>query len=258
MTAESITALSSLIAALTGLLWPIIAVGLLIAFREPATRALKRFSERGGSLEVFGLRVEVATEQQQVLIEDLQKQVTELRRAVGLDKLGPTPPPNPSDVFGFERRADSAGAELPEKYGDAAGGRTSVVANRAVKRSRHPRLLWVDDHPENNALLAASLTRRGFVIDQATTSAEALARHASGGYDAIITDMGRDGADGRTDAGVDLTRRIRAADSAIPILIFCSSAGVERESGAAIAAGADLITSSTTQLVGWLDRIKQE
>lgn len=237
MSAEDITAWSALIAALTGVMWPIIAVGLLIAFRDPVMRALSRISEDGGTVEVFGVKIDVgkATEEQQALIEDLQEQVKLLRGAIGADakhSASPvtTPPPPPVDNgFGgvVDMYSSTRDPEAPPP------------------RRAHPRLLWVDDYPENNAVLVASLRNRGFEIDQVRSTAEAIAHFAPARYDAVVSDMGRP--EGR-DAGVALTATIRP-EAAIPILIFCSDGGVREFGDRAHAAGANIVTSSATVLM---------
>ena len=62
----------------------------------------------------------------------------------------------------------------------------------------NPRLLIVDDDPDVTAMLARSLTRRGFLIDTTGSPDEALQKAAATAYDGAILDLvmpGRDGAD---------------------------------------------------------------
>ena len=73
----------------------------------------------------------------------------------------------------------------------------SVVVQRlheqaAVLARAH--ILWVDDHPENNASIVELLSNYGVDVEVALTNAEALAqltRHPKR-YDVLISDMGRD------------------------------------------------------------------
>ena len=114
-----------------------------------------------------------------------------------------------------------------------------------------PRLLWVDDHPENNAVLTASLRSRGYVIVEVLDTASALEAFVPGAFDAVVSDMGRD----RADAGVDLTERIRKRDAAVPILIFCSIGAKRIYGGFARLAGATLVTESATLLTEKLEQL---
>ena len=280
MAVEQITAVTALIGAVTGMLWPVIAVGVLFAFRGPAMRALNRVSDDGGTIEVFGVKVNVgkATEEQQRLIEDVQQQLATLRDAIKLQgeigprrdsdrqssfldpsTLAPRPPAAPAPPPMAAAPIDdpfmplsqpmamaphpevAAGAGSTTSFGSA--GSPAIVA--PVARSATPRLLWVDDHPENNAVLMASLRNRGFIVVEALTTADALDRFTPGGFDTVISDMGRDTAD----AGVTLTERIRARDGDVPILIFCSI-GARRIYGPfALRVGATLVTESQSVLM---------
>lgn len=224
MTGAPLPELTAFVAAAASLLWPVIAVVALMMFRGPAMRALNRVTESGGTVEVFGVKVNVgkATEEQQVMIEDLQKQVQALRDKVGLGQ-------------------------------EAAMASESTAAVPAPERRPNPRILWVDDKPENNAVLVASLVNRGFHIEQSLTSEDAEIRFDAGNFDTVISDMGR-GADRA--AGLALIKALRGRGTSVPILIFCSNkaAAVYRE--AALDAGADLITDSATLLLEALMKLK--
>lgn len=54
------------------------------------------------------------------------------------------------------------------------------------------RILWVDDHPENNAPILELFRRYGAVIDCPTSNPEALRLLRAARYDVIISDVGRD------------------------------------------------------------------
>ncbi|UAJ10932.1 response regulator [Glacieibacterium megasporae] len=269
MDTRNVIAITGLIGAITGILWPVIAVGVLFAFRGPAMRALNRVSDDGGTIEVFGVKLNVgkATEEQQRMIEDLQKQVGTLRDAARVQgEIG-------QRASGFLDPSTSAGRVIaapprtipPAPLAQAPSGGEIMVgavpssdptppiavgsANPAalapLTRSSKPRLLWVDDHPENVALLRASLRSRGFVIVEASSTEVALDAFGSREFDAVISDMGRDTAD----AGVSLAARIRGVDANVPIFIFCSIGAVRIYGGFAKQAGATLVTDSATLLM---------
>ena len=114
-------------------------------------------------------------------------------------------------------------------------------------------VLWVDDRPENNALLIDQLMTDGVQVDVARTTEEGLALASRPGYGAVITDMGR-WEDGRyrTVAGLDFARRLRAAGDSTPAAGVHQRARVREHGDEARAAGAEAVTSSGVDLIGFL------
>lgn len=238
-TAAHFTEWTALITALATLMWPVIVVAALLAFRRPALRALEQVTQSGGTVEVFGVKVNVgkATEEQQALILDLQKQVHELHKHLAGGAAGTgVARPSASGLGRSDPRLDDRG------LGDRGiDDRRPVIPARAVHTN--PRLLWVDDEPDNNLVLVASLRQSGFVIVQEQSTEAALQRFAPGDFEAVVSDMGR--GSNRT-AGIDLIRAVRAKDAAIPILIFCSWRAASGYREQALAAGANAISESAT------------
>jgi CheY-like chemotaxis protein len=117
-------------------------------------------------------------------------------------------------------------------------------------------VLWVDDHPENNAILADSLLRDGVRIDTALSTDEALARLRRHRYAAVISDMGRaeDGAD-VPDAGLRLLDAVRRTQPALPFVIYCGERSALTYRDRALAAGATAITASPAEVVTQLQRL---
>jgi CheY-like chemotaxis protein len=69
------------------------------------------------------------------------------------------------------------------------------ILNRLERNAdllQRARLLWVDDHPENNTSIAEMLRRFGARVDTPKTNDSALALLDGAGYDVIITDVARD------------------------------------------------------------------
>ncbi len=66
-------------------------------------------------------------------------------------------------------------------------------------------VLWVDDHPANNAYEQRVLTALGIRLDLARSTAEALAKVGRSGYDVILSDMARS----TPDSGLGLLRKLR-------------------------------------------------
>ncbi|TML60775.1 MAG: response regulator [Actinobacteria bacterium] len=95
-----------------------------------------------------------------------------------------------------------------------------------------PRVLVVDDEPQILRALQLKLRGAGYVVDTASTAADALAAAAARPPDAVILDLLLP--DGR---GTDVATELRSWTSA-PILVL-SAVGEEAEKVAALDAGAD-------------------
>ncbi len=122
-----------------------------------------------------------------------------------------------------------------------AGG--SDPRGKPIKR----KVLWVDDHPKNNAALIDLFRPQGVEFDLALNTNQALDRLANGDYGLIISDMGRDR---ESDAGIKMIREIdRRFGSGPPVLIYCSSGAVQRYGDAAKKAGAALVTDNPRDLI---------
>jgi CheY-like chemotaxis protein len=104
-----------------------------------------------------------------------------------------------------------AEAKLSEAVSKPSDG-GQVVVGEAAQRSvidrlrshadllGRARILWVDDHPENNTPIAELLRKFGAIIDTPRSNTEALALLSASRYDVIISDVGR----GDEGAGSDL------------------------------------------------------
>jgi CheY-like chemotaxis protein len=95
-------------------------------------------------------------------------------------------------------------------------------AQRSADRLNGTVVLWVDDHPENNAWERRVLGSLGvrFLTVERTESAEAsLAQESSAGrsFDLIISDIARDNAD---EDGILGLSRLRAAAPRTPIVFY--------------------------------------
>src|SRR5207245_7907114 len=81
---------------------------------------------------------------------------------------------------------------------------TKIAVGDAAKRSvidrlrthadllARARILWVDDHPENNTPLTELLRQFGATVDTPRSNSEALALLGASRYDVIISDVARD------------------------------------------------------------------
>lgn len=121
-------------------------------------------------------------------------------------------------------------------------------------------VLWVDNHPNQNALIADRLRGSGIKVHIATSTRDAMALLEAHDIPVLITDMHRD--DDRTSqpAGMQLLSmlepRLRSTGpDRLHAFVFCSRNSVQRYSASALAAGATGITASTTDLLAGLARL---
>jgi CheY-like chemotaxis protein len=71
------------------------------------------------------------------------------------------------------------------------------------------RILWVDDHPENNSAVIELLRKYGAVVETPRSNAQAMALRASTVYDVIISDVARDDEGPDSDMkGVEFARAV--------------------------------------------------
>lgn len=275
--------MADLISAIASLLWPLLVIVVLLVFGQQLLSKLRNSDDV--TLEIGGQRLNFkqATDQQSDMITDLQREVASLKRR--LDDVGHSPGASYRELPGglppyLERRDDGdwlrpietpgkARPETPEETtpSDAdldvmpdlwAPPPTVPGAPTTVRPTPHS-ILWVDDHPENNAVLADSWRRDGADVEIARSTSEAMRLLEGRRYGLIISDMGRleSGVD-VPDAGLRLLARVRATDSDTPFALY---GNVAQFADAARAAGATMVTGSTFELMefasglGMLDQV---
>jgi CheY-like chemotaxis protein len=117
-------------------------------------------------------------------------------------------------------------------------------------------VLWVDGHPEHNALQVDQLERRGVVVDSVRSTKEALQKLTGQRYQLIVSDMERaEGGKPVPNAGLDLIRTVRTFDRETPVVIFNAGPGGKVLADTATQIGADLVTSSWFQLSQEMHRV---
>lgn len=208
--------LSKLITALATLAWPLVFGVLLLRMQAPIRALIESAHGRRFTLKVAGneLTMEEASEQQRILLADLQGKLADL-----------------------ERRLAAQGVT-------AAASEPPAAATPAGRR-----FLWVDDKPRNNSMLVAALEERGARVDIALSTEEGLQALARGTYDALISDMARPEGE---EAGIELSRRARSQAPGLPIYIYCGKWGATHLREPALAAGATDITASGSSLLAAL------
>lgn len=119
-----------------------------------------------------------------------------------------------------QKEADESGASIsPSEVQPEVLAESIQAAAAAAPRLRNRTILWVDDHPDNNALIARAIAALGVRIEAVTSTDEALRRMQSGRFDLLITDMtrGRDG-----DAGLDFIQKARSLSPHAKIIVYAS------------------------------------
>ncbi|MGB6164444.1 MAG: response regulator [Pseudonocardiaceae bacterium] len=225
--------MANTITAIASLLWPIlVAVGLLV-FRSPLVHVVRFFEGRKMTIEVGGqkLTIDELSAQQANQIEDLQDQLGALNKVVeALVAAQPTPVSLPgSRETVLARSPDST---VRTSISEAPGDKPFAV-------------LWVDDHPENNAFLIERLQQNGVRVDLARSTQEGLSWFSHRRYRVVLSDMGRSENGAYVpDAGLRLVKAIRQTDQSVPLLILCSGRALREYGEKAVAAGATTVTSS--------------
>lgn len=220
----------SLLDAIASLMWPLLVLVVLIKFAPAVEAIIESAKSRKFTLKVGGqeLSMDEVREQQSALISDLQNQVAGIKAMLGEDAAP----------------ADEAG---PATSGISGGLEERLTA---APTEGPARVLWVDDEPKNNGLLIDRLTSGGAEVDLALSTADALKKLDGGAYRAVASDLGRR-EEGRFngDAGLQLLKAVKEMNPTMPFVLFTSSRGAKRRGAEAESAGADLVTSSATDLL---------
>jgi CheY-like chemotaxis protein len=261
---------ADLISAIASLLWPLLVIVVLLVFGRQLLSKLR--SSDDVTLEIGGQRLNFkqATDQQSDMITDLQREVASLKRR--LDYVDSVPwregAVSRSGAEEAERETPGNVSQDPPTFFEYAGAAvprsedTSWMPEEQERRISVPTprsILWVDDHPENNAMLAESWRRDGAVVEIARSTSEALRLLGGRAFGLVISDMGRRESDVDVpDAGLQLLMKVRATNPGVPFVLY---GNVGPFGADARAAGATLMTDSTFELVefasglGMLDQV---
>lgn len=225
---------ADLIGAVASLLWPLLVIVALLVFGGQLLSKLR--SSADVTLEIGGQRLNFkqAADQQADMISDLQLELASLKRR--LEAAEQAPPGGATAVPADEDPADGAWGSGDQP---APGSGTSPRS-----------ILWVDDHPENNVMLAETWRRDGILVETARSTADALRLLDRQRYALVISDMVRTESGVEVpDAGLQLLYQVRARDAATPFALY---GNVGLYADAARAAGVTLVTRSTFELVEYV------
>ena len=211
---------ADLFGAMASLAWPLLALFIVIKFAPSLTALLKRDDV---SIEVGGFKLSS-------------------QEAIG--KIG-------QSLSDLQNKIIDIEARIPSAKGDATP--TREVSKQISEMSRVVSILWVDDNPENNAFIIASLDPNIYSVSLAKSTSEALRRLEVMKFEIVISDMGRqeDGADNET-AGLDLLRALKLRALSSRKALFTTHQSVHKYGDEARKLGADLVTSSPTDIVAFI------
>lgn len=139
-------------------------------------------------------------------------------------------------------------ADVVQRVGAADAARGGPVADDALRARLaegtralidvpdQPRVLWVDERPENNRLEAATLAKLQIEVVAVRSTDEALDRVAQDAavherFDLVLTDWSRPDEPGP--AALSLLARLRAAGEAAPVVVYHGEFNPERRAGRA-------------------------
>ncbi|WP_438005426.1 CHASE domain-containing protein [Sorangium sp. So ce321] len=154
--------------------------------------------------------------------------------------------PGKGSSFWFDVRLPEAG-----EWAKAS----TVVARGRVTGYEGPRkkILVIDDHPENRAVLVDLLAPLGFEVTAAEDGQGGLAQAAALAPDVVITDLLMPGVD-----GIELMRHLREAPERRGLVIIVSSASVfEADQHRSLSAGGDDFLAKPVRADELLDKLRR-
>jgi CheY-like chemotaxis protein len=141
------------------------------------------------------------------------------------------------------------GQNLPPVKVQSEAATTSIVKSAvtpsSLLRYAGKRILWVDDHPENNTYEVQLFKSLGMIVDQSTSTANALSDLSRDTYDVVITDMRR-GTDNL--AGYELLGGMNQRQIETPLFVYSASSNAEYRAQA-MRKGAKGETNDPTELL---------
>jgi len=204
---------ADLIDAISGFAWPLLIVAIILIFREPIRNFIGGATEANVKAGAF---------------EASLKRTAEVAASIASAEASRAAPG--AGEVGEPQRAASAVAQAVAALPD---------------EQTQPKVLWVDDRPENNALERQAFEQLGIAVELARSTDEAVDALQTEDFDLVITDMGRpEGAH----AGYDLPAVIQRLGLDIPVIIYSFNRSTE-ELAEAKTRGVYASTESPTQLL---------
>ena len=232
---------ANIIDSVANLLWPVIVIVVLIAFRKSVLGLIdsargRKFNVKIGDME---LSMDEISQQQTMMIKDLQTRVNELQRQIEGEA------PKTKAIAAEPIREISPPAEKSHDRKPPIAAYANLDLDDDISA-----ILWVDDEPKNNALLIDALHYLGISVSTAASTTEAVQRFKHGSFDCVISDSCRhEGKDfDNCQAGIELASLIREVDDEVPIYIYTDKVDAKLKQKAEHA-GATAVTSSPSELL---------
>ncbi|MDW5614086.1 response regulator [Mycolicibacterium sp. D5.8-2] len=148
----------------------------------------------------------------------------------------------PEDI---DRAANAAGDAAEGRGQSSEEAATEVRSELAPFERLHlQRVLWVDDHPDNNVFEVLALMQLGFLITTATSNDAARRYLDEANFDLVITDLGR----GSSDDGINLVRELHGREEGPPVIVYTVNADERRDN--LIKLGAMAVEDRPSALIG--------
>jgi len=236
--------IATIIESIATILWPIIVIIILFSFRQNIQSLIKSSETRKFQVKIGDMEISMdeLSQQQAMMIKDLQTRVNDIQRQLEGEAPKDTPKAIVSDV------SPPAAAEIREKR--IPEETTEAHYEKIDLDDDISSILWVDDHPKNNALLIASLQKSGILVSSAMNTKEAVERFKRGSFDCVISDTCRheERELNNCQAGIELASLIREEDSDVPIYLYTDKVDFKMKRKAE-EAGATAVTSSPSELL---------
>ncbi len=235
--------ISALINSIATVLWPLIVIVIVIFFRKNVQALIE--SARGRKFQVkigdMELSMDELSQQQTVMIKDLQTRINELQRKVDAQAAEPV------KAMQEKQPAKTIRETVEEKEAPKV---VSYAYENLDLDDDISSILWVDDKPTNNALLIDALQNLGIKVSTAENTQKAIEHFKHGSFDCVISDSCRreSGQLDNCQAGIELASLIRELDEEVPIYIYTDKVDATLKQKAQDA-GATAVTSSPSELL---------
>ena len=241
--------ISAIISSIATILWPLIVIVIVFAFRRSVEALIisargRKFAVKIGEME---LSMDEFSKQQGDMIKDLQTRVNELQRQIDPKSVETESNiPTTENTTFEEKRVEIRRAEdLPKAASKPGAKNIPLDIDDDISD-----ILWVDDHPKNNAFIIDSLKESEVKVSTALSTEDALKHFKLGTFDCVISDTCRQ--EGKETpnchAGFELSSLIRELDEDVPIYIYTDKVD-EKMKAKAHTVGATAITSSPSELL---------
>lgn len=135
-------------------------------------------------------------------------------RGDALTKLGISPTSGVTMEFAEAKISEAVRVAAPDTSAEVGVAAKKSIVDRLQRNASllaRARIVWVDDHPENNVPVVQLLRQYGAAVETPTSNAEALPLMQGSLYDVVVSDVARDDEGENSDLkGIELAKEINA------------------------------------------------